>query len=194
MWRSFAAAMLAGAAGCAHGTVAAPTPAQRSTVLVCESTRTTPRGIECNTSMQSGVRCLLARVTSVPDPLGKFMMVVERVAEPGAVVNAGSGDAFLLCSPAPDSSMVVVFDTTSVIGIGHPAADRSVRCLLVQLRPRTAAGLRAVAVSAFWGTTYNGGIECPTTDDKTSPVVLDTVTIARPGDAPRSDTLRIPAP
>jgi hypothetical protein len=56
------------------------------------------------------------------------------------------------------------------------------------------AGLRAVGVSAFWGTTYNGRIECPTTDDKTSPVELDTLTIARPRNAPRSDTLRIPSP
>ena len=193
MWRSLAAAALAGAGACAQGRVAAPTPAQRSTVLVCESTRGMPRGIECNTSTPTGVRCLLARVTSAPDPLGKFMMVVEHVGEPGAVLNAGSGDPSLLCSSTPDPSMVVVFDTTSVVGIGHPAADRSVRCLLVQLRPRTDAGLRAVAVSAFWGTTYNGGIECPT-QDKTSPVVLDTLTIARPRETARSDTLRIPAP
>jgi hypothetical protein len=177
MWKGLAVVAIGVAGACVTRPATTPSARpERTGVLVCASTRWTPQGVECTPAapVDPGVRCLLARVTSPPDSLGKFMMVVEHLGEAGAIVSNGTGDPSLICSPAPDSSLVVVFDTTSTVAEGHAAADRSVRCLLVRLRPRTDLGLHAVATRAFWATTYRGGIECPT-QDKTSPVVIDTL-------------------
>lgn len=120
-----------------------------------------------------GVMCLYSRITSPVDTAGKFRMEVVDTAS-GAVVGI-PGDARYLCGPAPDPTLSVVYDTTTVVHDVHEEADGRVRCLLTRVTEHTSAGsVRAITTFAFWGRYFGDRANCPT-QDATSPLVLDTI-------------------
>ena len=123
------------------------------------------------------VMCLYTRITSPVDPAGKFRMEVVDTAS-GALVGI-PGDSRYICDPAPDSTLSVVYDTTTVVHQVHEEADGRVRCLLTRVTEHRSAGrVRAISTFAFWGRYFGDRPNCPT-QDASSPMAMDTIRARR---------------